>query len=478
MQRMGTLFGLAATLLVVPAGILAHEAETPTTGPGPQTSTLGQAQGVGEPAWIGIFKVFGPGVSVQMDAKEVRVESSGMPDHRMMVGIRAWQQQVPLPQPYRGRNAWTLPRVPVPVESPLSARDHFFRGAIALAANGVPIFNPIKNDGRTDTLLAGELDEFGGHCGRADDYHYHVAPLHLQERVGPGRPIAVALDGYPIHGPTEPDGSAPSGLDAFNGHETPTLGYHYHASLQYPYVNGGFHGRVTEVGGQVDPQPHAAGPRPAQPPLRGARITAFERQAGERFLLTYQVREQTHQLAYGTLPTGGVRFERVDPSGRTNSVDYPAPAPGSGGKPDSREPDPVRGGPPSGARQPWLRVHFEELDSDRDGVLSRAELESASEGAFRGFDRDGDGRLSRQERRGKPPAAALAGFIGQHGDEIDSDQDGVLRREELDAVVLRMFRKMDSDGDGRITAEERTRPVESGRRDSPRREGGAKREER
>ena len=37
----------------------------------------------------------------------------------------------------------------------MSAKHHFFRGAIALAVNGVPIFNPIKNDGKTDTLLAG-----------------------------------------------------------------------------------------------------------------------------------------------------------------------------------------------------------------------------------------------------------------------------------------------------------------------------------
>jgi hypothetical protein len=39
--------------------------------------------------------------------------------------------------------------------------------------------------------LAGELDEYGGHCGRADDYHYHIGPVHLEKIVGKGNPISV-----------------------------------------------------------------------------------------------------------------------------------------------------------------------------------------------------------------------------------------------------------------------------------------------
>ena len=44
----------------------------------------------------------------------------------------------------------------------------------------------------------------GGHCGRADDYHYHIAPVQLEKQVGKGMPIAYALDGYPIYCYTEP----------------------------------------------------------------------------------------------------------------------------------------------------------------------------------------------------------------------------------------------------------------------------------
>ena len=63
--------------------------------------------------------------------------------------------------------------------------------------------------------------------------------------------------------------------DAFNGHTTTALGYHYHASLKYPFINGGFHGEVVERDGQVDPQPRAGGVREALQQLRGARITGF-----------------------------------------------------------------------------------------------------------------------------------------------------------------------------------------------------------
>ncbi|MEO2016770.1 MAG: phospholipid-binding protein, partial [Fuerstiella sp.] len=103
-----------------------------------------------------LFDAFKDKVKVRFDRDYLFVESNGMPDHSMMTGITAWQQQVPLPQSYTGDNAWRIPLHPVPAKNPMSTKSHFFRGAIALAANGVPI----KNDGRTDTLPAGELDQW------------------------------------------------------------------------------------------------------------------------------------------------------------------------------------------------------------------------------------------------------------------------------------------------------------------------------
>jgi hypothetical protein len=290
-------------------------------------------------------------VKTRADDKFVYVESDSMPDHIMMVGITAWQQQVPLPQPYSGDNAWRIPLHPIPAKNPLSAKSNFFRGAIALAANGVPIFNPIKNDGRTDTYLAGELDQFGGHCGRADDYHYHIAPTHLQPLVGKDKPVAYALDGYAIYGFNEPDGSAPGKLDAFNGHTTPALGYHYHATKTYPYLNGGFHGEVVERDGQVDPQPRAGGVRPALPPWRGAKITGFTAKENKSFSVKVQVGVETHYVNYVLNTDGSVKFDFVDAKGQVKTETYSPRASGSGDRPPGGGDPKGKGGKKKGERK-------------------------------------------------------------------------------------------------------------------------------
>lgn len=111
-----------------------------------------------------------PKLRTRSDARYFYVESDAIPDHNMMVGIKAWQQQVPVPQPFTGDNAWQIPLNPVPARNPMSTRNNFLRGAIAFAVNGVPIFNALNNRG-VDSFAAGELDNWGGHCGRGDDYH-------------------------------------------------------------------------------------------------------------------------------------------------------------------------------------------------------------------------------------------------------------------------------------------------------------------
>jgi phosphatidylethanolamine-binding protein (PEBP) family uncharacterized protein len=295
---------------------------------------------VNEPVQAGVFKLFAPNVRVRWDARFLFVESNGLPTHNMMVGITAWQQQVPLPQNYTGANAWQIPLSPVPSKLPVSIKGRFLRGAIALAVNGIPIFNPQNNRGEVSAEI-GELDQWGGHCGRADDYHYHAAPLHLQSVVGKDKPIAYALDGYPIYGLTEPDGTPPAGLDAFNGHTTPGLGYHYHASTKYPYVNGGFHGEVVEAGGQVDPQPSAQPARPAGAPLRGAKITAFET-TGNTSRLTYEVNGEKRSIVYAVNTDGTLPFEFQNGSAGTTKETYTRrqrggpggnPPPGDGPRP-------------------------------------------------------------------------------------------------------------------------------------------------
>ena len=99
------------------------------------------------------------------------VNSSGLPQHNMMKGITNWQQQIPINQEYNADNNWAIPIFPSFSKEPLSTKSNLMKGALAIAVNGVPIFNPLNNRGE-DANLIGELDEWGGHCGKADDYHF------------------------------------------------------------------------------------------------------------------------------------------------------------------------------------------------------------------------------------------------------------------------------------------------------------------
>ncbi|MEI8286631.1 MAG: YHYH protein [Actinomycetes bacterium] len=266
------------------------------------------------------FAAFADTVKVTREGKWWMVESDGMPAHNMMVGITSWQQQVPTSQPYVGSNAWSIPAEPVISKSPVSAKTSLYRGAIALAVNGVPIFNALNNRG-DDAFLYGELDKWGGHAGRADDYHYHIAPLHLQKQAGANMPIAYALDGFPIYGESEPDGSKVAALDEFNGHYAEDGSYHYHGTRTYPYINGGLRGVITVSGDQIDPQPTTKPFREALQPLKGAVITSFETPATNSYRLGYTVDGAAAEVAY-VVSASSVAFTFTDASGATRRETY------------------------------------------------------------------------------------------------------------------------------------------------------------
>lgn len=492
------------------------------------------------------FTPFSGSLKLRWDNNYYYVESNGMPDHPMMTGITAWQQQVPLPQSYTGNNAWRIPLHPVPAKNPMSTKEHFFRGAIALAVNGVPIFNPIKNDGKTDTLKAGELDQWGGHCGRADDYHYHIAPVHLEKIVGAGNPVAVALDGYPIYGYNDPNGKPPTDLDWLNGHKGPDGEYHYHATKTFPYLNGGFYGEVVELNGQVDPQPRAQGVRPSLPGLKGAKIVGFDRPKPGSFVVRYEVFGDPRSVEYTVAKNGSATFNFVSAEGTKTENYTPRQGGGDGrrnaerptgnepqrnrgrsegGRPDGGRAggDPIvialdangdgqidkaelrgasaalrkldtnkdeqisadelrgpsgqrRGGegdsprgerplgqaggpkgpqPGDGPRQPWILVHADEIDLDKNKIISRHEIVGEATKAFAGYDTNNDDKLSAAELSGRGGSrSAMGGFLKGHSKEIDRDGDGIVTRSEAVGNAERMFAKMDTNGDGRITPDE------------------------
>jgi predicted small lipoprotein YifL len=121
--------------------------------------------------------------------------SIGLPDNlaNVMVGITATNQQYPRPHSYE----FSFPLSPTFSPTPTVPDP----GPIGVAVDGVPLFSPwTQAEIRTHTSEMGELDTCGGHAGRGDDYHYHVAPNCLIDQLGEEhvdiekRPIGIAND--------------------------------------------------------------------------------------------------------------------------------------------------------------------------------------------------------------------------------------------------------------------------------------------
>jgi hypothetical protein len=292
---------------VLSSGVLYLEAQTLTTSP------------------TEIDAAFAPykssTVKTRWDENYFYVESNGIPLHTMMVGITNWQQQVPTPQAYTGNNAWSIPLKPVLSSSPISTKTSLYTGAIAIAVNSIPIFNALNNRG-DDALLFGELDRFGGHCGKGDDYHYHTAPLHLQSTTGTQRPIAYALDGFAIWGSLEPDGSAMKTLDSYNGHTGTDGVYHYHGTTTYPYTCGAMRGVVQVQGDQIIPQSRSTPIRPSLTPLAGAVITACTAIGTNGYSVEYTMNGKKGYVNYTWTNAGVYTFTFIDVNGVTTAATY------------------------------------------------------------------------------------------------------------------------------------------------------------
>ena len=259
------------------------------------------------------------GVSTSFDDTYFHVASNGLPDHGMMVGITNWQQQVPLAQNYTGNNSWSIPLKPELAEKPLSTKTNLLKGAIAIAVNGIPIFNPLNNRGE-DANLIGELDQWGGHCGRADDYHYHLPPTHLQNTVGVGNPIAYAVDGFPVYGETTEK------LDEYLGKFNSDGSYQYHTITKYPYLIAGMRGKVSldpntaAPENQVVPQAMTQPIRPSKNPLAGAEIIDFQANEKNAYTLTYRLNAQNYRIKYSWDDNRKYTFQFINPTGTTTET--------------------------------------------------------------------------------------------------------------------------------------------------------------
>ena len=107
---------------------------------------------------------------------------------------------------------------------------------------------------------------------------------------------------------------------------------------------------------------------------------------------------------------------------------------------------------------------FAAADADRDGLLSRAEVERSLPrlaARFDAIDRNRDGALSPEELRasrgGKARDRTGEGGFAEHFRRADADGDGALTRAETETGLPRLaakFDRIDSNRDERLTPEE------------------------
>ncbi|MFV1849653.1 MAG: YHYH protein [Porticoccaceae bacterium] len=172
---------------------------------------------------------------------KARFSANGLPDpsHPVMTGITASNQQFPAAHDFDFEIILnpTLAAKPTPTEA----------GPAGVAINGVPIFDPstqgpvnAATGKRPSAAEAGELDECGGHAGRGDDYHYHIAPKCLIDDLGnqwvdiDKKPVGYAMDGFPILalGWFDPANSVEALLDACRGMKDDKGSYFYNVETK------------------------------------------------------------------------------------------------------------------------------------------------------------------------------------------------------------------------------------------------------
>ncbi len=118
-------------------------------------------------------------------------------------------------------------------------------GAIGITLNGVVLYNAV--DARGNDAVANEIvDVYGGHPAMTD-YHYHNVPERLDASSGSDGHsgiIGYIRDGFALYGYHGVTGTELSNadLDVCHGHSHGALGYHYHATLEYPYTIGCYRG--------------------------------------------------------------------------------------------------------------------------------------------------------------------------------------------------------------------------------------------
>jgi len=183
------------------------------------------------------------GVDITVTADSLKLETDGVPDH-------IWGCVNPnTPSPID--ISITVPRNP---EFDKDGPYCLSMGAVAMAINGVAMFNPFA-ERYVNAVQGKEQEEFdccGGHTEKDGTYHYHQLPVSqggcdnpIVKSLDQPTPqlIGVAYDGFPIYSQWNDLDS--TSLDECHGMILPGTNTYAYVSVykEYPYILGCFKGK-------------------------------------------------------------------------------------------------------------------------------------------------------------------------------------------------------------------------------------------
>jgi hypothetical protein len=123
-------------------------------------------------------------------------------------------------------------------------------GPIGVNVVGVVLYNNAAAPGDSLTTELATMDRGYGHPTNTGSYHNHTEPCKITNNDS--NLVGVMMDGFPVIGQKDADGTTPTDLDAAHGHSTKALSaalvaggaptYHYHITATDPYILSVFRG--------------------------------------------------------------------------------------------------------------------------------------------------------------------------------------------------------------------------------------------
>lgn len=243
----------AAAVLAVCGGSTTSPTSTTTAA---TSSTTTASAGASSGSLPGLYAKFATGVQVSLSGNTVVIQSTDLPNHPSPywgVGNANYEAPQTGMVPNSNRIATQSLTFRIPSTPTAATASDTPLGPMGVSINGVALFNQYAAGRVPLTTEIISFDRYNGHPTPSNQYHYHFEPLWLTTAARSAL-VGVLLDGYPVYGPQDADGTTPTDLDSCNGHTRATADfpggtYHYHTTTAVPYIAGCFHGQPGTVTG-------------------------------------------------------------------------------------------------------------------------------------------------------------------------------------------------------------------------------------